>query len=780
MASLLKAVPHYTGNRRRKFELPGNEAAIIVYTSVLVVMGTLLIIFPNKLDSIWPLLMVPVLVAAVYYQRRTFRFMLAIYTTISALVIALSSQDKLASLVVTLFFMLAVGTAAEVLYRLSAARERARQALRTSELRFRSLSATAPIGILEINASGMCTYANARCEAIMGLAPGASLNEGWLSVIHPEDRDSVLKSWTATAPEDAESFHELRIITPRGDLRWVNASSTALLSPAGTVTGRVGTLDDITERKHTAEALQAANDQLEARVEERTFELTRVIAELKQEIAERKQAEEALHESREYLRSVMDSANILMFSFDTGGTITLLQGRVLASLGLEPDQSVGQSIHDRYRDRPDILACCLRALAGQSFDIVTESRGLTFQSYYSPIRDQNGNVTGAMSVSTDITERVRTEEALRDSEARFKAAVDGSLDGFTILRSVRDDAGKIIDFMHVDVNARAEKMTTIPRELMIGKTIREVFLYGPDNQFLMKCIEAAETGKGWYEEVPVNLPGAPGAWLHYQVIPIAGGLAITAREITERKAAENRLQEYANSQTLLLNQLMTAQEAERRRLSMDIHDGPLQSLGVSLMALDRAIRRRERGEHELVDEELKYLRETLTTTISEVRAVLSDLSLELLGNYGLEAALTSHIERFSEITGTVVNLHYHAGKHLPPEVELLMYRLTQESLANVRKHAYAECVDISLKIEGDNLQMVIADDGRGFDVEAASHHHEDGEKLGLRSMRQRVQAIRGDLTITSAPGKGTTLEFRCPITLQHPTNKRRIREKIAV
>ena len=646
MTSSYRTIPNYTRNRRLNFRLPGSEAVIIAYASVLVAMGTLLIIFPNKLDSIWPLLMVPVLLAAVHYRRRTFRFMLAIYTSISALVIALSSQDKLASLVVTIFFMLAVGTAAEVLYRLSAARERARQALRTSELRFRSLSATAPIGILETNASGMCTYANARCEAIMGLAPGASLNEGWLSAIHPEDRDSVLKSWTTTTSEDAESLHELRILTPRGDLRWVNASSTALLSRAGTVTGRVGTLDDITERKHTAEALQAAKDQLEARVDERTSELTRVIAELKQEIAERKQAEEALHKSREYLRSVMDSASILMFSFDTDGMITLSQGRVLASLGLEPGQVVGQSIHDRYRDRPDILACCLRALAGQSIDIVTETGGLTFQSYYSPIRDQNGNVTGAMSVSTDITERVRTEEALRDSEARFKAAVDGSLDGFTILRTVRDDAGKIIDFMHVDVNARAEKMTTIPREMIIGKTIREVFLYGPDNQFLMKCIEAAETGEGWYDEEAVNLPGAPNTWLHYQVIPLADGLAITARDITERKAAENRLQEYANSQTLLLNQLMTAQEAERRRLSMDIHDGPLQSLGVSLMALDRAIRRRERGEHDLVDEELTYLRETLTTTISEVRAVLSDLSLEI-------SLATTGSKQPSEVTSSV-------------------------------------------------------------------------------------------------------------------------------
>src|SRR5947209_5656082 len=120
-------------------KLPGSEAVVIAYSALLVAVGALLVLFPYGLDNMWPLLMVPILVAALRYQRRVFLMMLATYVIISLCAIAVLSKDRLASLAVTVFFMLAVGIASEALYRLSAAREQARHALRESELRFRSL-----------------------------------------------------------------------------------------------------------------------------------------------------------------------------------------------------------------------------------------------------------------------------------------------------------------------------------------------------------------------------------------------------------------------------------------------------------------------------------------------------------------------------------------------------------------------------------------------------------------------------------------------------------------
>jgi signal transduction histidine kinase len=233
----------------------------------------------------------------------------------------------------------------------------------------------------------------------------------------------------------------------------------------------------------------------------------------------------------------------------------------------------------------------------------------------------------------------------------------------------------------------------------------------------------------------------------------------------ERKVQEDQLREYARVQARLLTQALTAQEAERRRLSRDIHDGPLQSLGVALMALDRSMRRHELGQFDLAGEEARFMRATLLDTVSEIRAVLADLSLEVLTAKGLVLALRGLIERFTGVTGIGVTMTEEVSSALTAETELLLYRLAQESLANIRKHSRAHTATLSLVTHGGTVHMTIHDDGRGFDPQTALQHHDSGRGLGLRSMRERIELMGGKCDIASAPGKGTTLQFWCPIEL---------------
>lgn len=226
---------------------------------------------------------------------------------------------------------------------------------------------------------------------------------------------------------------------------------------------------------------------------------------------------------------------------------------------------------------------------------------------------------------------------------------------------------------------------------------------------------------------------------------------------------EEKVKARTDELTKMLDLLLNAQEDERRRLSMDIHDGPLQSLAVSTVALNRAIKRLERGETELIEYELLLMRTSLGETIQEVRAVLANLSLDILTNEGLVPALRAHIERFSHVTGIAVEMQDEVRQRLPDRIELLFYRLTQESLSNVRKHAEASNIRLSLKVEGDRLYMVVADDGKGFDVDAVLQGHDAGHKLGLRSMMQRIRDAQGDLTISPAETTGTILRFQCPL-----------------
>lgn len=218
----------------------------------------------------------------------------------------------------------------------------------------------------------------------------------------------------------------------------------------------------------------------------------------------------------------------------------------------------------------------------------------------------------------------------------------------------------------------------------------------------------------------------------------------------------------------MLDLLLTAQEDERRRLSMDIHDGPLQSLAVSTMALNNAMKRLERGETELIERELLLLRTSLAEAIEEVRAVLANLSLDMLTNLGLIPALYSHIERFSNVTGIVVEVEDALGQRLPEHIELLFYRLAQEALSNVRQHAEAKKVQLFFGVVGGSIHMVVADDGKGFDPDAALQQRRAGHKLGLQSMMQRIRDAQGTLTIGPADGPvettGTILKFQCPLS----------------
>ncbi|MBW4575973.1 MAG: response regulator [Aphanothece sp. CMT-3BRIN-NPC111] len=142
--------------------------------------------------------------------------------------------------------------------------------LKTSEERFRSLSACSPVGIFLSDITGRCTYTNPRCQAICGFTLEESLEAGWLQSVHPEDRQQVLANWSAYTREGKEYSDEFRFLSPEGIVRWTHFRSSPMLSDRGELVGYVGTVEDITERKQGEEARaefireQSARQQAEA------------------------------------------------------------------------------------------------------------------------------------------------------------------------------------------------------------------------------------------------------------------------------------------------------------------------------------------------------------------------------------------------------------------------------------------------------------------------------------------------------------------------------------
>jgi signal transduction histidine kinase len=211
------------------------------------------------------------------------------------------------------------------------------------------------------------------------------------------------------------------------------------------------------------------------------------------------------------------------------------------------------------------------------------------------------------------------------------------------------------------------------------------------------------------------------------------------------------------------SQVADAQEAERRRICMDIHDGPLQSLSVSTLLLSRAMRRLEQTRYDLAEDDLHHLQSVLADTASQMRMVLANLSAEIIEAHGLAAMLRDHAASFSELTGISVEVVSSVPDNIGSEFRLLFLQLARESLNNVRKHAKACNVTLSLFVQGNNLCLTISDDGEDFDPRAALKRRHPGEKLGLWSMRQRIRKVQGDLVIKSSPGIGTILQFHCPL-----------------
>ncbi len=204
-----------------------------------------------------------------------------------------------------------------------------------------------------------------------------------------------------------------------------------------------------------------------------------------------------------------------------------------------------------------------------------------------------------------------------------------------------------------------------------------------------------------------------------------------------------------------LQRAVEGQELERRRLARELHDETGQALTSILLGL-RAL---EESKSEDVEAAVSNLRELVVQTLQDVRRLAVELRPTALDDFGLAAALERLASTFSEQTGTKVELESGLGDdRLPSDVETVLYRIVQEALTNVVKHAQAEHVSIVLQRKGGAVTTVIEDDGRGF----SGDDQKDGG-LGLVGMKERVELVNGRLEIESAEGAGTTLVVEVPV-----------------
>jgi diguanylate cyclase (GGDEF)-like protein/PAS domain S-box-containing protein len=460
--------------------------------------------------------------------------------------------------------------------------------LRESEERLRAVVTNAPIALLAIDRHGVFTLCEGRALADLGIQPelvrGRSAEEVFRT--RPDLLESVQR---ALAGESVKAVI-------RGE-RWVLESQLVpLRDAAGVVQGVIGVGTNITERT---------------------------------------QAEEALRASEERLRTVVSNAPVVLWSLDATGTFTLSEGRGLELLGLKPGEVVGQSVFDVYRDAPDVLEHTRRALAGEPFAATVQVGALTFESHYMPLRGADGAVAGVIGVAIDVTETKRTEEALRESEAKFRAMAE------TVAAATFIYQGTQMRY----VNSAALAMTGYSRDELLAMRFWEVI--HPDFQEWVRdrgmARQSGEQVPNRYE-VKIRTKSGEARWVDFTAggIEFDGQPAVlgTAFDITERKRAEEALEEQARRDPLtgLLNRRAGLAAIEERLQQARLSGS---EFAVLVLDIDHFKAINDSFGHEAGDDALKGLADVLLSTVARRGVVCrlggDEFEIGLMGA-GLERA----------------------------------------------------------------------------------------------------------------------------------------------
>jgi signal transduction histidine kinase len=242
----------------------------------------------------------------------------------------------------------------------------------------------------------------------------------------------------------------------------------------------------------------------------------------------------------------------------------------------------------------------------------------------------------------------------------------------------------------------------------------------------------------------------------YRLGPIVERELDAAAARREGRLAEGKLRDSRERLRVLSKRLLEAQEQERRVLARGLHDDVGQALTAVKLSLQAL--RRDTGQSPPLDEALAVV----DRAIQQIRSLSLDLRPSLLDDLGLVPALRWYLDRQSQLAGFATRLtaNERTCQGAPQEVETTCYRIVQEALTNAARHAQATHIDVTLACADGRWELIVHDDGVGFDVPAARRRAASGASLGLLSMEERATLAGGTLDITSKPGDGTTIRVQ--------------------
>jgi len=594
---------------------------------------------------------------------------------------------------------------------------------------YRDLAENARDFIYTGDLSGRITYVNEAMAAFFGVPMSAIVGRRFHDLMAPDpetaDVDAALAALAAGTSLPLLTF----AVRTGAGLRWVEALASAIRDAHGDIIGVRGIGRDVTERIDAARALR---------------------------------------ESEERFRTSFDSASIGIVLVGTDGRVTQVNRAFCAMMGYEEAEVLGQGFE--VLTHPDDVSATAEhageALGGgaQSYHLekrYRHKRGHTVWGLLSSalVRDPHGEPRYFISQIQDITERKQAEEALRESELRYRGLVESQQDLI-----VRFDADLRLTFVN---DAYCEKIGHSRAELL-GRSW--LYLVDPEDLGGLLAVMPSIDVPPYRSRADVRVQTAQGErWIAWESCAIkdAHGNTIeiqaAGRDVTERRAAEEALraslEELRRSEErlrLLAQHQATIREEERKRLGFDLHDNVCQEL-LGIAMLIESLRRRVKPLAESAGVELDRIVQYLNELVEHLRILARDMRPMQLRDLGLEGSLRSLVDAMASPQTRVTAEFVGAIPRLEEDVEIAVYRIAQEALANAARHATAGAIVVTLAVRDGHIELVVRDDGRGFDVEGRR-----SQALGLVSMRERAVALGGRFEVTSAPGDGTTVRLECP------------------
>ena len=544
---------------------------------------------------------------------------------------------------------------------------------------------------------------------------------------------------------------------------------------------------DVTGFLRVQGALQQANKALEATVHERTNQITITLEQLHREIVERRQVEEqlrqlnkslelrvkeraaALAEANERWGWVVRATTDGVWDWDIVRDAAYFSPRWKEMHGFQSGDLSESSEEWSSRLHPDdrtrVLKKLEEYLAGRVHEFWEEyriqrkngtvmyvlDRGIA-------IRDGEGQAIRMVGAETDITWRKEAEEALRQGEQEFRTLADNVPALFSYIdRECR----------YRFVNKRYEELFGRPDEEIMGMSVAS--LLGPEGFAVVEpYLHRALGGELVSFEYELTMPGDGVRHLSAQYVPdrdergqIVGLFALLA-DVTALKLSEAVLREREAQLRALSAKLLRVQEEERRKIARDLHDDVTQRLAALTLELHGMGRYAvEMGCDPSVVSHVKGLGGAIERLTTDVQQLAHHLHPSILEHVGLEAAVREQADEFAARTGLSVETTTRAVPHpIPLDQVTCLYRVLQESLRNVQRHAQASNVLVRLLGTNRGIGLCVHDDGRGFESKPG-----DGNRkgLGLTSMAERVWSLKGTFRVRTKPYDGTEIHAWVPL-----------------